>query len=149
MERVAPHIELKLKMGHQPFSHFKIVSYHRSISLVLAVSSTSGFHKSFPTSSACVLLRPIVSLHVHYQSALLDKLLSTFFTLKLSDSSVNLFVAHPNARQAESLSAASLPASMFPLSSVFSHVLLQAVLVVAIFLAYLASMQASHVVLVV
>ena len=103
VERVAPHIELKLKMGHQPFSHFKIVSYYRSISLVLAVSSTSGFHKSFPTSSACVLLRPIVSLHMHYQSVLLDKLLSTLFTLKLSDSSVHLFVAHPNARQAESL----------------------------------------------
>ena len=82
MERVAPHIELKLKINL--FLHFKIVSYHRSISLVLAVSSTSGFHKSFPTSSACVLLRPIVSLHVHYQSALLDKLLSTFFTMHVS-----------------------------------------------------------------
>ena len=27
VERVAPHIKLKLKMGHQPFSHFRIISY--------------------------------------------------------------------------------------------------------------------------
>ena len=90
-----------------------------------------------------------MSLHVHYQSALLDKLLSTLFTVELSDSAVHLLVAHANTCQAESLGAVSFSAAILPLSSVLSHVLLQAVLVVTIFLAYVASMQASHVVLVV
>ena len=116
---------------------------------MLADSSTGRFHKSFSAGCACMLLDPIVSLHVHYQSALLDKLLSTLFTVKLSDSAVHLFVAHANTCQAESFRAISLSAGILPLSSVFSHVLLQAVLVVAIFLAYLASMHLNHVVLVV
>ena len=70
---------------------------------MLADSSTGGFYKSFSTSCTCMLLDPIVSLHVHYQSTLLDKLLSTLFTVKLSDSAVHLFVAHANTCQAESL----------------------------------------------